>query len=79
MAGNQLRILVIGGYGVFGGRLARLLAEENNLTILVAGRSKKKADAFCRTVSGQSVLMPVSFDRGADVAGSIEGSIPTSW
>jgi Saccharopine dehydrogenase NADP binding domain len=76
MVGNQLRILVIGGYGVFGGRLARLLAEENNVTVLVAGRSKKKAEAFCRKVSGQAILVPEFFDRDADVVGSIKGLRP---
>jgi len=29
--------LVIGGYGVFGGRLVRILADEEGLTLLVAG------------------------------------------
>jgi hypothetical protein len=71
MAGNQLRILIIGGYGVFGSRLTRLLADEDNLTILVAGRSKAKAEAFCRTVRGQATLLPEFFDRGADVAGLV--------
>jgi len=68
----MLRILVIGGYGVFGGRLTRLLADENGLTILVAGRSKAKAEGFCRTVTGKATVLPEFFDRDADVAGSIE-------
>jgi len=34
-----LRILILGGYGTFGGRLARLLADDSRLTLLIAGRS----------------------------------------
>ena len=76
MVDDPLRILVIGGYGVFGGRLARLLTDENGVTILVAGRSKKKAETFCRTVSGRAILVPQSFDRDGDVAGAIKGLRP---
>ena len=67
-----LRILIIGGYGVFGGRLTRLLVDEPGLTILVAGRSKEKAESFCRTVTGRASVLPECFDRDGDVAGSIK-------
>jgi uncharacterized protein YbjT (DUF2867 family) len=35
------RILILGGYGTFGGRLAQLLAGEEGLTLVVAGRSRE--------------------------------------
>lgn len=41
------RILVIGGYGVFGGRLSLALSQNENFDVIVAGRSEKKAMAFC--------------------------------
>ncbi len=41
-----MKILILGGYGVFGGRLARLLADDD-LDILIAGRDLAKAQAFC--------------------------------
>ena len=44
-----MRLLIVGGYGVFGGRLARLLSDEPRLTLIVAGRSLAKAQAFCAT------------------------------
>lgn len=37
------RVLVIGGYGLFGGRLVERLARHPDLTVLVAGRSRQAA------------------------------------
>jgi len=71
MADKSLRILIIGGYGAFGGRLTRILADEEGLTLLVAGRSKAKAEAFCRSVTGRGQVLPAFFDRDADVAAMI--------
>ena len=76
MTGLPLRILVIGGYGVFGSRLIRLLADEKGLTLLVAGRSKAKAEEFCSGITGQATVLPEFFDRDADVASSIENLHP---
>ncbi|MEW5963873.1 MAG: saccharopine dehydrogenase NADP-binding domain-containing protein [Pseudomonadota bacterium] len=39
------RILVVGGYGVFGSRLAERLARESDLEVVVAGRREAKARA----------------------------------
>jgi hypothetical protein len=61
-----LTVLVIGGYGTFGGRLCRLLADEPRVRLLVAGRSIEKARAFCRRKS-QAELVPAAFDRNGDV------------
>jgi short subunit dehydrogenase-like uncharacterized protein len=76
MTGRSLRILVIGGYGVFGGRLVRLLADEEGLTLLVAGRSRSKAEAFCRGVFGRATIVPELLDRDADLAVSITSLRP---
>jgi hypothetical protein len=62
-----MRVLVIGGYGTFGGRLARLLADEPRVTLLLAGRSEAKARAFCAKVPGDSTLIPFRFDRDGDL------------
>ena len=37
-----LKLLVVGGYGTFGGRLVELLKDEPRLEIAVAGRSAKR-------------------------------------
>ena len=53
-AGPVLRILIVGGYGVFGGRLAQLLADEPRLCLIIAGRSLAKAEAFCASLDGMA-------------------------
>ncbi|NKJ77640.1 saccharopine dehydrogenase, partial [Rhizobium leguminosarum bv. viciae] len=46
MSEDRFSLLIIGGYGTFGGRLARLLGDQPRLRLLVAGRSLEKADDF---------------------------------
>ncbi|MCW1430786.1 DUF4166 domain-containing protein [Novosphingobium sp. JCM 18896] len=58
------RVLVLGGYGGFGGRISRRLAGQG-LEVLVAGRSFAKAEAFCR---GDPHLIPVELERSDIVA-----------
>lgn len=60
-----MKILILGGYGVFGGRLAQLLAERADLTLLVSGRDLAKAQAFCRAWQGAAKVIPLRADRGA--------------
>jgi hypothetical protein len=38
------RVLIIGGYGNFGSYIARALANDPNIALLIGGRSKSKAD-----------------------------------
>ncbi|MEZ2223294.1 DUF4166 domain-containing protein [Rhizobium sp. RCC_161_2] len=52
-------VLVIGGYGVFGGRLSRRLARVEGLDVIVAGRSLEKAAAFCETNGGRPATIDV--------------------
>lgn len=68
MSGKRLRVLILGGYGTFGGRLVRLLSDEPRLTLLVAGRSLEKARAFVACVPTKAALEPVAMDRAGDVA-----------
>ena len=49
-------ILVLGGYGTFGGRIARRAAAAG-FRVLVAGRDLAKAEAFC---GGDPALVPLS-------------------
>lgn len=45
-------ILVLGGYGVFGSRVMRLLARDRDQSVIVAGRSWDKAQALVREIEG---------------------------
>ncbi|MBX4893361.1 SDR family oxidoreductase [Rhizobium bangladeshense] len=80
MSGGTFSLLIIGGYGSFGGRLARLLGEEPRLRLLIAGRSLEKADDFVfdmRSPKGGAGrlgsndlgawLQAVAFDRDGDL------------
>ena len=66
-----MKILILGGYGTFGGRLAYLLAEDKRLTLLIAGRSIEKAKYFCEGLSSGAQKVPVYFDRNEDVEAQI--------
>jgi len=68
--------LIIGGYGTFGGRIARLLADETRLTLLIAGRTLHKAELFIARYQGQATMIPVRFDRDADVLQQISDLSP---
>jgi saccharopine dehydrogenase-like NADP-dependent oxidoreductase len=57
------RILVLGGYGVFGGRLSRRLVTEITAEIFVAGRFAAKAAEHCRKFGGT----PLGLDREGDL------------
>jgi hypothetical protein len=59
-----MRVLVVGGYGTFGGRLVELLEEDSRLTLLIGGRSLKRAQEYCASrTSSAAKLIPVLFDR----------------
>jgi len=76
MTGGRLKILIVGGYGVFGGRIAQLLADEPRLTLIIAGRSLAKARAFCGQLQGQASLRAERFDRDGDVAAQLRAIAP---
>ncbi len=69
---QAVRILIVGGYGTFGGRIVELLEGEPRLTLIVAGRSLSKAESFCAgRKQARAVLVPALFDRDGDVASQL--------
>lgn len=48
------RVLVLGGYGVFGSRLCKLLAKQPALTVIVAGRNALKAATLAKELGNAS-------------------------
>lgn len=65
------RVLIIGGYGNFGGYIARTLARDPALTLVIAGRSLAKATAFAAGLHAGNPAEGVSLDITADVAAAI--------
>lgn len=67
------RVLIVGGYGVFGGRLAAALAKDPGCVPIVAGRSLAKAETFCTAHGGE----PLGLDLGnPDLAAIIKAVSP---
>ncbi len=73
---GSLKLLILGGYGTFGGRLAQLLADESRLTILIAGRSHAKASTFCSQLPASATLIPCVVDRDGDLEAQIKTLAP---
>jgi hypothetical protein len=66
------RILIIGGYGIFGGRLAQLLADDERLELVIAGRSKDKAEDFCKHHPSRANKVPLLFNRDGDIESQLQ-------
>jgi uncharacterized protein YbjT (DUF2867 family) len=56
-----MKVLVVGGYGVFGGRLARLLLKDG-FEVIVAGRDRKRAGEFSSQIGGDALEVNVAGD-----------------
>lgn len=70
-----MRILILGGYGVFGGRLATLLSDLAQLDLIICGRDLGRARAFCVGWSGQAQVRPLALDR-ADIVSGLRAERP---
>lgn len=70
-----MKILILGGYGVFGGRLAELLADLPGLELLICGRDRQRAEAFCASYCGTPTVVPAALDRH-DIADALSRFSP---
>lgn len=62
-----MRILVLGGYGLFGSRIVQALAQDAGLCVLVAGRNRAKADALIASLTTpMAALESAAIDTQAD-------------
>ena len=69
---QRMKLLIVGGYATFGGRIVQLLENEPRLTVIVAGRSLAKAEAWCGDRGGVAAqLVPAVFDRHGDLAAQL--------
>ncbi len=72
-----MKILIVGGYGIFGGRLVELLDDEPRLTLLVGGRSGAKAKSFIAARTGTKArLVAAPFDRDSDLVAQLSALAP---
>jgi hypothetical protein len=63
---TPLKVLILGGYGTFGGRLAQLLAGDARVGLLIGGRSLAQAQSFCDRLEPGASRRAVRFDRNGD-------------
>lgn len=70
-----MKILILGGYGVFGGRLAELLADLSGLELLICGRDRQRAEAFCARYRGAPTVVPHTLDR-RDIVDALDRFAP---
>jgi hypothetical protein len=54
----RVKVLILGGYGTFGGRLAQLLASDAGVTLLIGGRSLAQAQTFCDRLAPGAWRLP---------------------
>jgi len=73
---HPLKVLIVGGYGTFGGRLVDLLSDDARLVLIIAGRSPERAVEFCSQRTAQAHLVPTAFDRDGDVAEQLRNWAP---
>ena len=72
---GSMKILILGGYGVFGGRLAELLSDIRGTELLICGRNLSRAEAFCARYVGQADVRPLALDR-LDIAQGLRAQTP---
>nr|WP_137678048.1 saccharopine dehydrogenase NADP-binding domain-containing protein [Parerythrobacter lutipelagi] len=82
---NPFRVLIIGGSGVFGSRLARLASKEPGVALTLAGRTRLKLDAVADDLVPRPAVLPLDrnsiepkhlepFDLVIDAAGPFQAS-----
>jgi len=71
-----MRVLIVGGYGVFGRRLATLLADRAELTILLGGRSRARSEQAARSLTGAARFESCVFDRDGDLGAQLSALTP---
>lgn len=65
------RVLVIGGYGNFGGYIARSLAGDVGIRLLIGGRSTDKASSFLNTLETANAAEAHEIDIADDVGSAL--------
>jgi len=63
-----MRVLILGGYGNFGSYIARALKDDPAITLIIAGRSPAKAQAFVAGLGGANPAEAAALDIGGDLA-----------
>lgn len=66
------RVLIIGGYGNFGSFIARKLAMDENVQLIIAGRSLEKAQKAASDLNAKNPAMAATLDIGKNLPISLK-------
>lgn len=70
------RVLILGGYGNFGSFIARMLARDDAIQLIIAGRSIEKAEAFALTLQAKHPPLAARVDIEHGLAESLAELTP---
>jgi hypothetical protein len=70
------RVLIIGGYGNFGGYIARALARDPNISLLIGGRSQSKADQFAKSLDAANPASGCTVDIDGNISARLAEVAP---
>lgn len=70
------RVLIIGGYGNFGSYIARSLASDESIRLLIGGRSADKAHAFSASLEATNAAEAHAIDIDAGFAEALARIVP---
>ena len=70
------RVLIIGGYGNFGSYIARALAPDPQIRLLIGDRAKAKAEAFAAQLGGATPAEGHAIDIDRDLAEALDRISP---
>jgi saccharopine dehydrogenase-like NADP-dependent oxidoreductase len=70
------RVLIVGGYGNFGSYIARSLAPDSQIKLLIGGRAQAKAQAFAARLGGANPAEGHAIDIDGDLATAFDRISP---
>src|SRR5690606_5596749 len=70
------RVLIIGAYGNFGGSIAKVLAREPGIQLIVSGRSLEKAKTYAATLQAENLPQPAALDINKNLEASLAALRP---
>src|SRR5262245_39411704 len=77
MTASVQKVLILGGYGTFGRRLAQLLLDDSQpVTVVIAGRSLAKAQRLCAELRSVGTVTPAELDRAHDLESQLRAIAP---
>ena len=70
------RVLIIGGYGNFGSYIARSLADDAQICLLIGGRSDEKAKSFAGSLASANPAEGHAIDIHGDLPTALRRIVP---